>query len=54
MTKSPDMDRAFSKRRRERTHRTLFGKPERKTPFGRLTHSLEDNVKMDLKQREYG
>jgi hypothetical protein len=53
MMKSPEMDRACSKRRRERTHRTLAGKSEGKTPFGRLTHSLKD-VKMDLKQREYG
>jgi hypothetical protein len=54
MTKSPETDRTCSKRRRERTHRTLVGKSEGKTPLGRLTHSLKDNVKMDLKQREYG
>jgi hypothetical protein len=38
----------------ERTHRTLFGKSERMTPSGRLTHNLDDNVKIDLEQREYG
>jgi len=54
MFKSPQMDRACSKSRRERTHRTLVGKSEGKTPFGRITHSLKDNVKVDLKQREYG
>jgi len=27
----------------------LVGKPEGKRPLGRLRHSLEDNIKMDLK-----
>jgi hypothetical protein len=47
MVKSPEMDRARSKRRRERTYKSLGVKSESKTPLGRLTHNLEDNIKMD-------
>jgi hypothetical protein len=30
------------------------GKPEGKRPLGRRRHRLEDNIKMDLGEREWG
>jgi hypothetical protein len=32
-------------------NRILVGKPEGKTPIGRPTHRLEDNTKVDLRER---
>jgi hypothetical protein len=31
-------------------YRVLVGKPEGKRPLGRLRHSWEDNIKMDLQE----
>jgi hypothetical protein len=38
------------KRRNE--YRVFVGKPEGKRPLGRPRHGLEDNIKMDLRERE--
>jgi hypothetical protein len=32
----------------------LVGKPERKRPLGRPRHRWEDNIKMDLREIEWG
>jgi hypothetical protein len=32
----------------------LVGKPEGKRPLGRRMHKLEDNIKMNLIEREWG
>jgi hypothetical protein len=32
-------------------YRILVGKPEGKRPLGRLTRTLVDNIKMDLRER---
>jgi hypothetical protein len=31
-------------------YRVLVGKPEGKRPFGRPSHTWEDNIKMDLQE----
>jgi hypothetical protein len=35
------------------TYRILVGKPEGKRPLGRPRRSWVDNIKMDLKEREW-
>jgi hypothetical protein len=35
-------------------YRVLVGRPERKRPVGRPRHRWEDNIKMDLRDREIG
>jgi hypothetical protein len=32
-------------------YRTVVGKPERKKPLGRLRHTSEDNIKVDLREK---
>jgi len=41
---------------RERTavYRVLVGKPEGRRPFGRLSHRLEDNIKIDSQEVGWG
>ena len=34
--------------------RVLVGKPERKSPLGRPRRRWEDNIKMDLQEKECG
>jgi hypothetical protein len=36
------------------TYRILVGKPEGKRPLGRPRRRCEDNIRMDLKQIEWG
>jgi transcription termination factor 2 len=36
------------------TYRILVGKPEGKRRLGRLIHRWEDNIKMDLRETEWG
>jgi hypothetical protein len=35
-------------------YRILMGKPEGKTPLGRPRRRLEDNIRMDLRERGWG
>ena len=35
-------------------HKILVGKPQGKTPLGRLRHRWEDNIKMDLEEVRRG
>jgi hypothetical protein len=35
-------------------YRILVGKPKRKRPLGRPRHRWEDNIKMDLRETEWG
>ena len=35
-------------------YRVLVGKPELKRPLGRIRHTWEDNIKMDLQKVEMG
>jgi hypothetical protein len=39
---------------RRGTYRVLVGKPERRIPLGRPRRRREDNIKMDLQNRECG
>jgi hypothetical protein len=34
--------------------RILMGKPERRRPLGRPRHRLEDNIKMNFRERKFG
>jgi hypothetical protein len=36
------------------TYRILVGKPEGKRPLGRPRHRCEDNIKIDLRNIEWG
>jgi len=36
--------------KRRGAYRDLVGKPEGKRPLGRLRHTWEDNIKMDLQE----
>jgi hypothetical protein len=40
--------------RRGMHYKDLVGKPERKRPLGRPRHRLEDEMKMDLRERGWG
>ena len=39
---------------RRDAYRVLMGKPEEKRPLGRLRHTWEDNIKMDLQEVGWG
>jgi len=39
---------------RRGVYRGLVGKPEGKRPYGRFRSRWEDNIKMDLQERECG
>jgi hypothetical protein len=39
---------------KKNAYRILIGKPEGKRPLGRPRYMYVDNIKMDLKEREYG
>jgi hypothetical protein len=40
--------------KRKSTYRFLVGKPKRKRPIGRHKFRLENNIKMDLQEVEWG
>jgi hypothetical protein len=40
--------------KRRGAYGVLAVKPKRKRPLGRLMHTCEDNVKMDLRELEWG
>jgi hypothetical protein len=44
----------MGRRRMKTAYRVLMGKPEGKRPLGRPTHRWEDNIKMDLREKEWG
>jgi hypothetical protein len=35
-------------------HTIFVGKPERKKPVGKLRNRWDDNIKIDVKEMEYG
>jgi hypothetical protein len=39
---------------RRAAYKVLVGKPERKRPLGRPRRTWEDNIKMDLREIEWG
>jgi hypothetical protein len=52
--KDDEMDKAYSTNGEKRnTYRILVGKPEGKRPLGRPKRRWVDNIKIDLREKEW-